>query len=54
VFEGDAAGRPVAIRETDKLSGSFVGAADVAAVADRLETWSRITFELLEGRPAVR
>jgi predicted NUDIX family phosphoesterase len=54
VYEGDAAGRPVAIRETDKLSGSFVGAADVAAVADRLETWSRIAFELLEGRPAVR
>ena len=54
VFEGDAAGRPVAIRETDKLTGSFVDAADVASVADRLETWSRIAFELLEGRPAVR
>ncbi|HET7702786.1 MAG TPA: hypothetical protein VFK35_05260 [Candidatus Limnocylindrales bacterium] len=54
VFEGDAAGRAVAIRETDKLTGSFVGAADVAAVSDRLETWSRIAFELLEGSPAVR
>jgi predicted NUDIX family phosphoesterase len=49
VFEGDAAGRPVAIRETEKLSGSFVATAEVAAVADRLETWSRIAFEWLEG-----
>jgi predicted NUDIX family phosphoesterase len=49
VFEGDAAGRPVAIRETDKLSGSFVPTAAVAAVADRLETWSRLAFDWLEG-----
>ncbi|HEY3165213.1 MAG TPA: hypothetical protein VGJ71_12680 [Candidatus Limnocylindrales bacterium] len=54
VYEGDAAGRPVAIRETDKLSGAFVSAGEVAAVSDRLETWSRIAFEFLEGRPAVR
>jgi predicted NUDIX family phosphoesterase len=54
VYEGDAAGRPVAIRETHKLSGAFVGAAEVAAVSDRLETWSRIAFEWLEARPALR
>ena len=54
VYEGDAAGRPVAIRETDKLSGGFVASRDVAAVSDRLETWSRIAFEWLEGRPALR
>jgi predicted NUDIX family phosphoesterase len=54
VYEGDAAGRPVAIRESDKLSGGFVPTAEVAAVADRLETWSRLAFEFLEGRPAVR
>ena len=54
VYEGDAAGRPVAIRETDKLSGEFVAAAEVAAVSDRLETWSRIAFEWLEARPALR
>jgi predicted NUDIX family phosphoesterase len=47
VFVADADGQPVAIRETDKLSGSFVEAAAVAAVADRLETWSRLTFEFL-------
>ena len=54
VYEGDAAGRPVAIRENDKLSGRFASAAEVAAVSDRLETWSRIAFEWLEVRPAVR
>jgi len=54
VYEADAAGRPVAIRETDKLSGSFVDARDVAAVEDRLETWSRLAFEFLAARPALR
>jgi predicted NUDIX family phosphoesterase len=54
VYEGDAAGRPVAIRESDKLSGGFVPTAEVAAVADRLETWSRLAFEFLASRPAVR
>jgi predicted NUDIX family phosphoesterase len=54
VYEGDAGGRPVAIRETDKLSGSFVPSAAVGAVADRLETWSRIAFEFIERLPAVR
>jgi predicted NUDIX family phosphoesterase len=47
VYVADAESRPVAIRETDKLSGSFVEPAAVAAVADRLETWSRLTFEFL-------
>jgi predicted NUDIX family phosphoesterase len=54
VYEADAAGRPVAIRETHKLSGSFVDFAAVAAVVDRLETWSRLAFEFLAGRPALR
>jgi predicted NUDIX family phosphoesterase len=54
VYEGDAAGRPVAIRETDKLTGSFVPSPAVAAVEDRLETWSRIAFEWLEGAAAPR
>lgn len=47
VYLADAAGRPVAIRETDKLTGAFEDASQVAAVADHLETWSRIVFELL-------
>jgi predicted NUDIX family phosphoesterase len=48
VYVADAAGRPVAIRETDKLEGGFSTPADVAAVADRLETWSRLVYEALE------
>ena len=53
VYEADAAGRPVTIRETEKLSGGFVGSADVEAVVDDLETWSRLAFEHL-ARPALR
>ena len=49
VYVADAAGRPVAIREVDKLSGSFASPAEVAAVADDLETWSRLAFDALEG-----
>jgi predicted NUDIX family phosphoesterase len=48
VFEIDAAGRPVAIREKDKLSGGFAPADAVRAVADQLETWSRLVFEHLD------
>jgi predicted NUDIX family phosphoesterase len=54
VYEGDAAGRPVAIRETDKLSGAFATSAEVASVADHIETWSRIAFDWLEGAAARR
>jgi predicted NUDIX family phosphoesterase len=53
VFVADAAGRPVSIRETDKLSGAFATPADVAAVAPDLETWSRLVFDAL-GAQAVR
>ena len=49
VYVADAASRPVTIRETDKLTGAFVEPAAVAAVSDRLETWSRLVFEFLAG-----
>jgi predicted NUDIX family phosphoesterase len=49
VFSADARGRPVAIRETDKLAGDFATFAEVAAVADRLETWSALLFDFLAG-----
>lgn len=49
VYVADARGRPVEIRETDKLAGAFAGPAVVAAVADRMETWSALVFEHLEG-----
>ena len=49
VYVADAAGRHVAIRETDKLSGSFATPAEVAAVTDAMETWSRLVFDFLEA-----
>jgi len=50
VFQADAGGRPVAIRETDKLEGSFAPPSEVARVQDGLETWSRLAFDHLRGR----
>ncbi len=49
VYLADAGGRPVAIRETDKLTGAFAEPGAVAAVVDRLETWSRLVFDFLMG-----
>jgi predicted NUDIX family phosphoesterase len=49
VFQADVAGRPVAIRETEKLTGSFVAPSAVAAVRTDLETWSALVFEALEA-----
>ncbi len=54
VFVADAAGRPVEIREVDKLTGSFATTDEVAAVRDSMETWSRLVFDALTapGDPA--
>ena len=49
VYVADAAGRPVEIRETDKLVGRFAATAEVVAVRDSMETWSRLVFNLLSG-----
>jgi predicted NUDIX family phosphoesterase len=49
VYVADAAGRPVAIRETDKLEGEFAPPERVREVADDLETWSRLAFEYLDA-----
>lgn len=51
VFVADAAGRPVSVRETDKLVGSFATSAEVAAVRADLESWSGLVFEALEAGP---
>jgi len=42
VFEVEADGRPVDVRERDKLTGRFATSAEVRAAWDRLETWSRL------------
>lgn len=47
VFEVDAAGRAVEIRERDKLTGRFASVDDVRAAWDRLETWSRLLAQHL-------
>lgn len=49
VFTVEAAGRPVAVRERDKLVGAFASAAEMEASRDRLETWSRLVAEALLG-----
>jgi predicted NUDIX family phosphoesterase len=49
VYLADAAGRGVAIRETDKLSGGFATTDEVAAVRDGMETWSSLVFDALRG-----
>ncbi len=50
VFEADAAGRSLAIRETDKLSGRFVDAAQALTVYERMETWSQFLYDHATGR----
>lgn len=47
VFEVEAAGRPVDVREHEKLIGAFADADELAASWDRLETWSRLVAEAL-------
>lgn len=53
VFTADAGGRPVEVRERDKLAGSFATPAQVAVTVEQMESWSRLAFETLEG-PGVR
>ncbi len=50
VYEVEAAGRPVAVRETHKLEGAFAPVAEADALGDRLETWSRLVLDHLLGR----
>lgn len=54
VYETDAAGRFVAVRERHKLSGEFVTPRAVADVADGLESWSALLYEALISPVAVR
>jgi len=47
VFEVQAEGRPVEVRERDKLTGRFATVAEVRASAERMETWSRLVADHL-------
>ena len=57
VYLADAAGRPVAVRETHKLTGSFEPVEVVRAAHDAMETWSQLVLDALIGpdeAPGVR
>jgi predicted NUDIX family phosphoesterase len=47
VFETDARGRPVTVREQHKLSGAFTEAAEVQRGYAHLETWSQLLLDHL-------
>jgi predicted NUDIX family phosphoesterase len=49
VYVADAAGRRVGVRETHKLSGSFEELDAVRAVYERMETWSQLALDAIEG-----
>lgn len=51
VYQAEAAGRRVAIRELDKLSGAFAPTGRVAQVREAMETWSQLVFDALSGSP---
>jgi predicted NUDIX family phosphoesterase len=48
VYSADAQGRPVGIREKDKLEGRFATFAEIGTIVTRLETWSAHLFEFLK------
>lgn len=47
VFEVEAAGRPVEVREHDKLTGRFATVAEIREAEERMETWSRLVADHL-------
>lgn len=47
VFEVDAAGREIAVREREKLTGRWADAGALLAAGGRLETWSRLVADHL-------
>ena len=51
VFTVEAEGRPVAVREHDKLIGAFADASEIGAAWDRLETWSQLVAPCIGLRP---
>lgn len=47
VFEVEADGRPVRVREQEKLRGRFATVQEVRAAWERMETWSRLVADHL-------
>jgi predicted NUDIX family phosphoesterase len=48
VYVAQTGGRSVAVREVDKLAGEMVERDQVAAVRERMESWSALVFDFLE------
>ncbi|MDP9468480.1 MAG: hypothetical protein M3P32_07075 [Chloroflexota bacterium] len=53
VFEVEAEGRELAVREREKLSGGWADASALHGAAERLETWSRLVGEHIGLLPVV-
>lgn len=51
VFSVEADGRPVDVREHDKLVGGFADADEIRAAWSRLETWSQLVADALGLAP---
>lgn len=49
VFEVEADGREVRVRETEKLRGGFVAPGELVDAWERLETWSRLAMQAMVG-----
>jgi predicted NUDIX family phosphoesterase len=49
VYLAEASGRPVRVRETHKLSGSFEEVEVARAVYDLMETWSQLVLDAIDG-----
>lgn len=45
VYVLDAATPSVTIRETDKMSGSWIARGELASMRERMETWSQIVYD---------
>ncbi len=52
VYGADAGGRPVAVRETEKLDGRFATFAELRAVRAQMETWSQLVLDFLDAGKA--
>jgi predicted NUDIX family phosphoesterase len=50
VFEADAAGRALSVRETDKLSGRFATPRECEPLYGQMETWSQLLYDHVTGR----
>jgi predicted NUDIX family phosphoesterase len=51
VFEVEAAGRGLDVRERDKLSGRLVPVSELSGFWDRMETWSQLVVDAIWGGP---